>query len=308
MQHRISLVGICILTMLMGCEGDSGANPEQGEPFSLTFMETGGYAGVHNVLAIMMNDSVFYTSANLQVGEKLEEQDIQVTYSILETHGFFAFDSTYIPSKPIADDIIYTLQYESTTRTKQVVASGSCTGMYSECSWPIGLHTIIDSLRQFIVRLREETTSGCVKIQKQFILQEWPFGSELALSEHISETIEIRDTIYQHIWTNTEQDTPVRYFEDGWIYRMNVSIRFNTPTDDIDTTLTVHDRTQPIYWILTPPLHSLPPTGIVVMDTDYSWLKEAFNATHYPWYFLDDSLAHNIPAYELQLVHGNACR
>ena len=84
---------------------------------------------------------------------------------------------------------------------------------------------------------------------------------------------------------------------------MNVSIRFNTPTDDIDTTLTIHDRTQPIYWILTTPLHSLPSTVIVVMDTDYSWLKEAFNATHYPWYFLDDSLAHNISAYELQFVH-----
>lgn len=89
---------------------------------------------------------------------------------------------------------------------------------------------------------------------------------------------------------------------------MNTSIRFNTPENDVDTTLSIHGRTTPVQWELSPPLSTLEDDWKVIEDADYLWLKEQYQLSHYPWYFMDGIPGEGKPAFELEFIRGNMCR
>jgi hypothetical protein len=308
MKWLVKLYAILATLLLLGCVAES-TGPDEGEEFAFVYSETGGIGGIHNILKISVDDSVTYTSSHYRIRTVLGPSDKQGICSILTQHGFFGLGLCYCPDKPIADDIGYTLHYTSDSRSHHVSASGSCSGSHHGCSWPNGLHAIIDSLRQVVSRLKEQITTGCVTVYSHFTLGEWPFGQVFSLADYLSRQVEIPDSLFWRIRTDQQQDPPIQYYEDGWIYRLNASIHYATSYDDPepDTTLSIHDRTQPVYWNYQPSLSEALSERIVLTGPEYVWLRDIFRADHYPWYFMDDSLADSALVYQLRFVHGNDC-
>jgi hypothetical protein len=284
MKWLVKVYAILTILLLLGCVADS-TGPDEGEEFAFEYSETGGIGGIHNILKISASDSVTYTSSHYRIRTVLGSSDKQRIYSILTQYGFFGLGLCYCPDKPIADDIGYTLHYTSDSRSHHVSASGYCSGSHHGCSWPNGLHAIIDSLRQMVTSLKEQITIGCVTVYSHFTLDEWPFGDVFSLALSLGRHIEVHDSLFLSIRTDQQQDPPI----------------------EPDTTLSIHGRAKPVYWNCQPPLSEALTEWIALTGPEYLWLRDIFRADHYPWYFMDESLADSALVYHLKLVHGNDC-
>lgn len=284
--------------------------PGEFEQFSFEFTVFGGFAGVHEVLHISLNDSVTYTNSNYRVRTVLESGDKQQIFNNLTSEGFFMLDTCYYPGKPIMDDIIYTLQYNSASYSHRVEASGYCSGSHKNCAWPADLHALIDAMREQVARLKDQITSGCVTVYSNFTVVEWPFGAFFSLADSLGGHIEVHDSLFWRIRTDQQQNPSIQYYEDGWIYQLIASIHYATAYEDLDadTTLHVHNRSRPVYWNFQPSLSEVFTAGVMLTGSEYLWLRDTFSTNHYPWYFMDDSLANGALGYQLNLVHGNDCR
>ncbi|HKI44680.1 MAG TPA: hypothetical protein VKA08_05010 [Balneolales bacterium] len=288
------------LFILLGCNLESGESPTYQKPFTFKYIESGGIMGMNNILSYTVGDSLVYESRNFHVAKVLSAGEKQSLIALLDTRHFFRMEPSYLPPKGIADDNYYTLSYDSPSQSKKVVVSASCGTLVNGCAWPDGFKTIMTFMQQQVAQLKDATTTGCVRIKKTYHVSPWPYEDQVVLGNSLYETLEISDTIVQTL--QTAQDTTPRtlFYEGDWIY----SLAFNLH----DASMSITDRTHPIYWSIVPFLANIPEQGVVIKGSDYTWLDSVLTHPHYPWYFTDQGLANGNSAYELDFVRGNACQ
>lgn len=300
------LIAIAAIFMLLGCKGPT--RPVYPQSFVFQYREQGGYAGVSNLLEITRDDSLVYRGGDFRAARKLRSAERKLIYDMLEDYHFFALHPIYVPEIIVKDDIQYTLTYSSPSEYKQIVASGSCGAGYDDCSWPSALGVMVNFFQSLIQNIEKSTTTGCTNISKRYQVAGWPYGKEISLGVvYKYHAVEISDTLYRVLRQAEEQTPPILFYEGDYLYRMNPGIQYNTPQNDMDTVLTVHDRAKPIRWKLAPAIDEFPVSGIQVNGEDYFWLNTIFSEQRYPRYFMDKDLADGNFAYQLTFVRGNLC-
>ena len=290
---------ILFITFLFNsCTRDFSTNiRDAAETFSLNYDEGSGFSGLGTTLTISNEDSVFLTGYNYDFSTTATEEDLNLLYLILESNSFFLMDSSYLPDKYVADDIIFRISYQSDSKSRLVIASASC----RNSKWPQGLKNIVDYLQGYVTDLMGKINSGKVSITSKMVLEEWPFADKIQLADHLYQKVDIDEKIFKYIREPSNQDTEVSFFEGEWIYRLNAS----NAGENSSYYISIHDRNTPIFWPFDTKLAEITEKGIMLTGQDYIWLKEKLEETHFPRYFIDGVLESGEYIYEINLINGN---
>ena len=190
----INFTILLIIFLFISCVRDFGTNIPDAETFSLTFNEGGGWSEGNN-LTISENDSVVLMGYSYDFSTKAAEEDLNFLFLVLNSNAFFSMDSSYLPDKRVADDIIFRISYNSDSRSHIVIASGSC----RNSKWPKGLINIVDYLQGYVTELKGKINSGKVIVTSKMVLEEWPFSDRIKLSEHVYKDVDVDHEIYKYI-------------------------------------------------------------------------------------------------------------
>ncbi|UCE18133.1 MAG: hypothetical protein JSV84_14920 [Gemmatimonadota bacterium] len=305
--YFLPFLSLMCLFLNISCNNNSITNSSVSNEYFLRYNMSGGVGGGNNTLTVAKSDSASYTSRNYIVHTILDEEKLNEIYNTLMVNNFLGLDSQYLPDKVIMDDLVYTITLESSTARKEIVASGHCSANHcGESNWPDELHTIIDYLQQVITMLKEDVQSGKVTIASKTILEEWPFGDRITLSDHLYGNVGADEEIFNHFKEYSLWNKQVAYYEGEWIYNLNGSGGYGLSYDDLDTFyIAIHDRNEPIQWSFETKLSDIPEEGVILVGSDYVSLKEAIEEMHYPWYFMDSDLKSGEYVYEIVVLHGS---
>ncbi len=292
----INFTILLIIFLFISCVRDFGTNIPDTETFSLTFSESGGWSEGNN-LTISENDSVVLMGYSYDFSTKAAEENLNFLSLVFNNNAFFSMDSSYLPDKHVADDIIFRISYNSDSKSHIVIASGFC----RNSKWPKGLINIVDYLQGYVTELKGKINSGKVIVTSKMVLEEWPFSDRIKLSDLLYKNVDVDEEIFKHIREPSNQDVKVSFFEGEWIYRLNASNSGELSSYYIS----IHDRNKPIFWPFEPKLADISENGINLSDQDYFWIKEKLKEIHYPRYFIDGSLEHGEYIYEIHLINGN---
>ena len=157
-----------------------------------------------------------------------------------------------------------------------------------------------------ISTLKSDIISGKVTIYSESILEEWPFSEKINLSDNLARNVGVDEAIYNYLKDFYQQNIDVTFFEDDYIYRLNGSGGYGLSFSELDTFyISIHDRNHGIQWTFGTKLSEIPDEGIIITGSDYLWLKNALEETHYPRYFVDNNVESGENVYEVRLIHGN---
>lgn len=297
----ISLTFLILLFILTGCNLVSHKGTTPKGAFTFSYTESGGFAGINHVLTFTADDSLLYKDRGYLVERTISPAEKQTILSLIRDKHFFKMSTSYLPPQGVADDIYFTISYDSPTLKKKVKASGACSAISSEeCSWPEGLRAIVGMMQQKINQLKDETTYGCVKIHEMYNVTAWPFGKEVMLANSLNKPIEISDSVAKAVRVANESKPRTLFYEGTWIYSMYI--------ENYSQTLYVTGRVHPNFWHISPAIRDISGQGIEINGSDYTWLDSVVTHPHYPWYFMDHNLSDGSHAYELNFLRGSHCQ
>ncbi len=300
------LLSFMYIVLNPGCNNYSITDSNNHEEFYLDYNISGGIAGDNKTLTINKSDSVFYKSRFHSIHSTFNDEKLNDIYNLLVNKDFFKLDTEYLPEQMIIDDLIFTITYQSSLRSKKVIASGYCINNCSESKWPKELKSIIEYLDESIIYLKNNIKFGKVTITSKSLLEKWAFSDKIKLSDHLGEDIGADEEIFNHFKEYYQQNKNVTYFEGDWIYRLNGSGGYSLSYTELDTFyISIHDRNQGIKWPFATKLSEISEEGLIISESDYTWLKDILEQIHYPRYFIDNTLESGEYVYELFLLHGN---
>ena len=195
--------------------------------------------------------------------------------------------------------LIYTITFKTGDFTKKVTGLGG--------EFPTAMNNIIETLREVIEDLKNKLNSGRIVVTKEWILEEWKFGGELRLADHVHKKVFVGKEIFDHFKDRFFKGLKVVYSEDGWIYRISTNGAFGIPFEDHDEFyVSVQDGREPFPWLpeIETKLADIPPEGIMIYDANYGKIRDHFSST-YSLYFIDGDIADGEPVYKIHLLHGN---
>ena len=299
--YSLTLVPFLLVSIFrIAC--DQIFDPQEDPEFHLQYNITGGFAGLHNSLSILENDSVYYNSRTHQIKTTFGQQKIREIYTVLTDHNYFNLKSEYLPDQAVMDDFLFTITFQA----KTVRAAGICSHNCGDSQWPGNLKSIISYLDELIADLTQDIDTGKAEIRSSSELEEWPFSDKIELAEHLHQNVAADKDIFDHFKQRHQQNKEVSYFKGEWIYYMHSSGGYALDYSELDTFyLSIHSRNQGIQWPFEPALADLGASGLVLSGTDYFWLKDTLARAPYPAYFLDDELQTGGYVYLLNLRHGN---
>jgi len=292
-----------ILTFVK-CDNNSITKPKSYEDFYLEYNVSGGIAGMNKSLEIFENYDVTYNSNFYRLKQSINQEKLYEIFNLLNDNSYFSLDSQYI-SQIVMDDIFLTITYKSPTISKKVLVSAS---YYtdSDSNLKTRLSNMWEYFDEYISILTSDISSGKVTINSESILEEWPFTEKISLSDNLSKNVGVDEEIYNYLKDFYQQDIDVTFFEGDYIYRLNGSGGYGLSFSELDTFyISIHDRNHGIHWTIDTKLSNITDEGIIITDSDYIWLKNVLEETHYPRYFVDNSVESGEYVFEVRLLHGN---
>ncbi len=294
---------IFVVILFISCS-ENVNNPilNDDETFSFNYTISGGVGGTNDQLTILESGDVIYLGQNYDFSTIADGNETNALLVNLIINSFFSMDTAYLPDQRIADDILFKVSYNSDSKSKTVIANGSC----SNSKWPKGLKNIIDYLTDYITKLKSKINSGEVIVISKMILEEWPFSDKIMLSDYLSKNVDADEEIFNHLKEQYKQNKQVVFFEGEWIYRLNGSGGYALNFNELNSFyISIHDRNKPIEWPFGIKLEDNTENGINLYGEDYYWLKEKLKEVHYPRYFISGSFESGESVFEISLINGN---
>lgn len=120
MRWRLALIWLVLAVVAYGC-GAVGLERPSPLTARVVMTESGGIAGIVNVLTVEPNYTVTYqTREGTRLG-KLTEQGMEKLVAFFYDNGFFSLEDDYRPKQPIADGITISIVYIDARRSKTVL-------------------------------------------------------------------------------------------------------------------------------------------------------------------------------------------
>lgn len=303
--YVLLLFSFIFICTIICCDNDSITKPDSYEDFYLKYNVSGGIAGMSNNLEIYENHDVTYTSSSYRVKKNISQERLYDIYTLLNDNDYFSLDSQYVSEQGVMDDIYMTITYQSSTRSKTVFASAYYYS-FSNAEWKDKLGCIWEYFDEYITTLTSDIDSGKVTIYSESILEEWPFSEKISLSDNLCKDVGVDEEIYNYLKEYYQQNIDVTFFEGEYIYRLNGSGGYGLSYSELDTFyISIHDRNHGILWTIETKLSEITDEGIIIAGSDYIWLRDTLEETHYPRYFIDTNIESGESVYEVRLIHGN---
>ncbi len=298
------VIGIVLITGYMFQPEKQQELEEKG--ILVKYQVVGGEVGYNNILTIYKDGKVKYhasASGNVlsNLESKLDQKQIESLIETFNKNKFLSFKDEYIPSTPIMDDMIHAITYTYNFKAKTVTASGVGNP-------PEQFSIILSELSRIIENLTKSVNSGIIKIERKYILEEWPFSSRVRLSDYLYERVSVDEDVFNQFKKNYQEGKEVLYFENEWIYGIGNSGGFALSYEKLkEFHITIHSKSEPIQWYtdIGIRLADIHEKGIFIQGYAYQRIKGYTESNKYPIYFIEDELKTGNYVYEIRMLRGD---
>ncbi len=307
LKQCVVLFSVFMSFVFLNCKEYSATEPNIYENYNLVYNISGGFGGMNKTLWIFEDKEVKYTGRSYNIKSEMDDQSLLGIYELFVENDFFELDSLYMPDQQIMDGINVRLEFESATRSNSIYLSTHYINyVMSDTTVKVKLRNIFGYLDEYINTLTNSVDMGNVTIRSKAILEEWPFGDKISLSDYLNKSVGVDEEVFNFLKEKHQLDDNVKYFQDGLIYQLVGSGGYAFSYSDLDTFyINIYNPKEGMLWPLELKLSDITDDGIVVEGDAYIMIKDTLNTSYYPRYFYDTAMETGEYVYEIDLVTGN---